>query len=93
VAAHTAVLAGKVHRARSQENKALRGAPVERQVHHALLVNELAVGGGAGHDELRIRLPVDAPGYLAELRFSGIYLLDGNSGGACGRTVRVVFAR
>jgi hypothetical protein len=31
-------------------------------------------------------------GYLSEIRYPGVYLLDGNSGGVCGRTVRTAFA-
>jgi hypothetical protein len=41
-----------------------------------------------------VQLPVSAttsPGYLAELRYPGAYILDGNSGGTCGRAVRTTF--
>jgi len=34
-----------------------------------------------------------APGYVAELRYPGVYFLDGNTGGICGRTIRASFTR
>jgi hypothetical protein len=36
--------------------------------------------------------PTSAAGYLAELRYPGVYLLDGNSGGVCGRAERFSFS-
>jgi hypothetical protein len=34
-----------------------------------------------------------ASGYVAELRYPGIFFLDGESGGACGRTHRITYAK
>jgi len=56
------------------------------------------LGGGTGFQALfqastsaaLAVAPVPA-GYLAELRYPGLYLLDGNSGGVCGRAQRFAF--
>jgi len=37
--------------------------------------------------------PAAATGYVAELRYPGIYKLDGNSGGYCGRAQRYTYLR
>ena len=37
--------------------------------------------------------PTDSPGYAVEVSWPGQYLLDGQSGGQCGRVKRLVFAR
>lgn len=33
-----------------------------------------------------------SPAYEAEVRIPGTYILDGNSGGTCGRAARLTFA-
>jgi hypothetical protein len=37
--------------------------------------------------------PTGASGYVAELRYPGIFFLDGETGGACGRTQRFVYTK
>ena len=37
--------------------------------------------------------PTASTGYVAELSYPGIYVLDGNSGGYCGRVQRYEFTK
>lgn len=47
---------------------------------------------GTGYTSANLAVnAVPQPGYVAELKYPGDYLLDGNSGGACGRVVRTFF--
>jgi hypothetical protein len=58
-----------------------------------------AIAGGSGFQQLNQAsttailtvAPTTATGYLAELRYPGLYLLDGNTGGVCGRAERFTF--
>jgi len=37
--------------------------------------------------------PAATTGYVAELRYPGVYKLDGNSGGYCGRAQRYTYVQ
>jgi len=37
--------------------------------------------------------PTSAAAYVAELRYPGVYFLEGETGGICGRTIRAAFAK
>jgi hypothetical protein len=37
--------------------------------------------------------PTSSPGYAAQLTYPGLYILDGNTGGSCGRVKRLFFAQ
>ncbi|HEX7624746.1 MAG TPA: hypothetical protein VF400_14310 [Anaeromyxobacteraceae bacterium] len=45
----------------------------------------------AHHASIQVSAP-SATGYLAELRYPGIFFIDGQTGGFCGRTTRLVFS-
>jgi len=51
-------------------------------------------GGAVGIDWTAASLPVvptASTGYVSELTYSGVYRLDGNSGGVCGRVLRYTY--
>ena len=49
--------------------------------------------GQASTDTAVAVQPTNSTGYVAELRYPGVYLLDGNSGGYCGRAQRYTYTQ
>ena len=70
--ADPAAVTPKVHAAGGQKDQRLSHAAIQRQLHHALLIDELAHGTGARYHQLGIGLHRDLLGHLPELHGHGL---------------------
>jgi len=71
-------------------NATVRGYSAETNALGQVTGFQYAVATAPGSITLGVSA-TPSSGFLSELRYPGAYLLDGNSGGACGRAVRTFF--
>ena len=95
----------KVHE-RSRASRISASAPVRQQVESTALLSSFDLASGPAVSGIALQFlgqqslnatvrvpPTTSTSYQVTLTYPGVYVLDGQTGGMCGRVQRITFAR